>query len=49
MQKDFKNWECAHCKEKIPVGPIFGFMFLKFPPVSFLGNVLVRLTHRVIR
>ena len=29
MQKDFENGKCTHCKEKIPVGAIFGLVLLK--------------------
>ena len=48
MQEGFENWECGHREEKIPVGAIFGLVFLSHPPVSVMGDVLVALTHRVI-
>ena len=48
MQKDFENGKCAHRKEKIPVGAIFRLVFLKFPPVNFLSEVLVGPTYRVV-
>jgi hypothetical protein len=44
MQKDFENGKCAHRKEKIPVGAIFGLVFLEFYLMSsltpfFLGQL----------
>ena len=41
MQEDLENGECAHRKEKIPVGAILRLVFLKYPPMSVTGNVRV--------
>jgi hypothetical protein len=48
MQKGFENGKCTHCKEEIPVGAVFGLVFLDFTPVSFLKKVLGQLAHRVV-
>lgn len=46
MQKGFKNGKCTHCKEKVPVGAIFGLVFLK--RVNVLEKVLGQLAHWVV-
>lgn len=50
VQKGFKNGKCTHCKEKVPVGAIFGLVFLKRANVlvNVLEKVFSQLAHWVV-